>query len=55
VEFSTGELFAVSFGLWAGVVGLSVRHVVAMLADMDKRMRCAEKKIAILERDKFPQ
>ena len=38
----TTELFAISFGVWAGVVGLGVRYIVFMLRDISERVRLIE-------------
>jgi hypothetical protein len=43
------QLFAVAFGLWAGVVGLSVRLVLSRLFSLDERLSTAEKTLIRIE------
>lgn len=49
MEFNIGDVLALSFGLWAGVVGIGVRYVVSVLDKHEARVAVLEKKIARLE------
>lgn len=42
-------VYGIGFGLWAGVLGLSVRAVLSRLDDLARRMLALEVKVARVE------
>ena len=48
MELNADILYAVSFGLWAGVVGISVRAVLQRLDSLAARIMETEKAVAKL-------